>query len=71
MTHRLKTPCRIIYNPETAYYDYRFHFAGRKPHYQLETCDPLQNALSSVDSHKEMIWGEPLADDATQEGKHA
>ena len=51
--------CKITFNPDTGYYGYAFRFSGRKPHYQMETCDSLQNALASVDPHKEMVWEEP------------
>jgi hypothetical protein len=49
--------------PETGCFGYSYHFPGEKPHYVINTCATLQQALSGCDSHLEHIWKEPDASD--------
>ena len=46
----------IFYVPETGFYGFRYHFAGRKPHYEIVTCLTLQAALDHCDAHREHLW---------------
>jgi len=42
--------------PETGCFGYRYQFSGDTPHYVINTCATLQQALSRCDSHLEHIW---------------
>ena len=50
--------CEIFHVPETGCYGYRYRFEGRQPHYTLDTCLTLEDALNSCDVHRERIWRE-------------
>ena len=55
----------IFYVPETGYYGFRYQFAGRKPHYTIDTCPTLQHALDHCDAHREHLWED--ASDANED----
>lgn len=46
----------IFFVPETGQYGFRYQFAGRKPHYQIDTIPTLQRALDHCDAHREHVW---------------
>jgi hypothetical protein len=54
----------VFFNPETKSLGYSFHFEGRPPHYLLDTCLTLRDALASCDPDGERIWDE--ASDANE-----
>ena len=45
--------------PETSCYGFSYHFNGDKPHYVINSCETLQQALSGCDPHLECLWEEP------------
>ena len=63
MAARKTSIVTIFRIPETGCFGYSYHFAGDKPHYAINTCVTLQQALSGCDSHLEHIWEEPDGSD--------
>ena len=55
--------CEIFHVPETGCYGYTYRFEGRKPHFTLDTCLTLEDALNSCDPHREHVWKEPDGSD--------
>jgi hypothetical protein len=51
---------------ETGYFGFRYRFEGRPPHYSLDTCLTLQDALDSYDLHRERVWEEASDADETR-----
>ena len=45
--------------PETGCYGYSYRFPGDKPHFAINSCETLQEALSGCDAHLECLWEEP------------
>ena len=58
--------CEIFHVPATGWYGFSYHFAGRPPHYTLNTCRTLQDALDNCDPHKEHVWEEASDADANK-----
>jgi hypothetical protein len=52
--------------PGTGYIGFTFRFDGRPPHYTLDTCLTLQDALASCDPHSERVWQEASDADETR-----
>jgi hypothetical protein len=65
MRHPIPT-AEVFYNPQTRYFGYSFRFEGRPPHYSLDTCLTLPDALASCDPHGERVWEK--ASDANERG---
>jgi hypothetical protein len=58
--------CEIFHVPETGSYGFSYRFEGRPPHYTLDTCLTLQDALDSCDSRGEQVWEEASEADETR-----
>jgi hypothetical protein len=52
--------------PGTGYFGFAFRFDGRAPHYVIDTCLSLDDALASCDPHGERVWEEASDADETR-----
>jgi hypothetical protein len=52
--------------PGTGYFGFSFRFDGRPPHYTLDTCLTLQDAIDYCDPHRERVWEEASDADETR-----
>jgi len=61
MAARQTSSITVFRVPETGCFGYSYHFPGDKPHYVINTCATLQQALSGFDAHFECLWEEPAS----------
>jgi hypothetical protein len=50
----------------TGYFGFTFRFDGQPPHYILDTCLSLGDALASCDPHGERVWEQASDADETR-----